>query len=264
MKRLSLLLSVCIISAILLMACSASATNKPRTLTVFAASSLTDAYTEIGKAFEATHPGVSVMFNFGGSQNLRTQIEQGAPVDVFASANTREIDALVAGKMIQNGSPKVFLTNKLIVILPANNPAGILSLGDLAKSGLKIVLAAEEVPVGKYTRQALENLNKTLGADYKDKVLTNVVSNEDNVKQVVAKVQLGEADAGFVYISDFIAAPELKTIAIPDDANVIAKYPIAPLVKSVNPDLATEFINFVLSPEGQATLKKWGFTPVAP
>jgi molybdate transport system substrate-binding protein len=237
---------------------------EPRTLTVYAAASLTGAFGEIGKAFEAAHPGVTVAFNFAGSQTLRAQIEQGAPADVFASANNTEMNTLVTDKKVQDGTPQIFLTNLLVVILPAKNPAGIMSLPDLSKPGLKLVLAADTVPVGKYARQVLENLDNTLGADYKSRVLVNVVSNETDVKQVVAKVQLGEADAGIAYVSDAVAAPELQKIDIPADVNVIAKYPIAPLVDSANADLAADFIAYVLSADGQVTLKKWGFTPVNP
>ena len=236
-------------------------TPEPRTLTVFAAASLTDAFTELGKSFEAANPGVTVTFNFAGSQALRTQIEEGAPADVFASANTKEMDTLVTGSFVTDGTQKIFLTNKLVVILPANNPAALEKLEDLANPGIKLVFAAEEVPVGKYARQALDTMNGQFGADFKDKVLANVVSNEDNVKQVVAKIQLGEADAGIVYTSDAVAAPDLKTIEIPADLNVIAKYPIAALTKSANVDLGTTFIEYILSPACQAVLQKWGFAP---
>jgi molybdate transport system substrate-binding protein len=237
-------------------------TTKPRTLTVFAAASLTDAFTEIGKAFDAANPGVTTTFNFAGSQALRTQIEEGAPADVFASASGKEMDALVTGSFVAKDVPQIFLTNKLVVILPSDNPAALEKLEDLSKAGIKLVLAAEEVPVGKYARQALDQMNASFGADFKDKVLANVVSNEDNVKQVFAKVQLGEADAGIVYTSDAVAAPELKTIEIPAELNVIAKYPIAPLAKSANAGLATKFTEYVLSIEAQAILQKWGFVPV--
>ena len=246
-------------------ACSGANTSLgPRLLTVYAAASLTEAFTEIGEAFEVSHPGVTVTFNFGGSQNLRTQIEQGAPVDVFASANAKELDALVAQNMIRPEAPKVFLTNRLIVILPEENPAGIASLEDLSKPGLKLVLAAEEVPAGRYAREILEKLNAQFGADYSEKVLANVVSNEDNIRQAVTKVQLGEADASIVYVSDAVAVPELQKIEIPADMNVVAEYPLARLAESANPDLADDFIEHVLSPDGQATLKKWGFMPVVP
>ena len=237
-------------------------TPEPQTLIVFAASSLTDAFGEISKAFEAANPGVTVTLNFAGSGALRTQIEEGAPADVFASASGKEMDTLVTGSFVTKDVPQIFLTNKLVVILPANNPAALKKLEDLAKPGIKLVLAAETVPVGNYARQALDKMNGSFGADFKDKVLANVVSNEDNVKQVVAKVQLGEADAGIVYISDSIAAPELKSIEIPADLNIIAKYPIAPLTKSENADLAAKFIEYVLSAEGQAVLAKWGFAPI--
>jgi len=234
----------------------------PQTLTVFAASSLTDAFTEIGKSFEAANDGVTVTLNFAGSQALRTQIEGGAPADVFASASGKEMDTLVTtDKLVADGTSQIFLTNKLVVILPAANPATLEKLEDLGKPGIKLVLAAEEVPVGNYARQALDKMNGSFGTDFKDKVLKNVVSNEDNVKQVVAKVQLGEADGGIVYTSDAIAAPDLKTIEITPDLNVIAKYPIAPLVNSANANLAKAFIDYVLSSEGQATLQKWGFAP---
>jgi molybdate transport system substrate-binding protein len=239
-----------------------SAPPELRTLTVFAAASLTDAFTEIGEAFESANPGLTVTFNFAGSQGLRTQIEEGAPADVFASANTKEMDMLVSGAFVAEGTPQFFLANRLVVILPANNPAALTKLEDLASSGLKLVLAAEEVPVGNYARQSLERMNDQFGSDFKDKVLANVVSNEDNVKQVVAKVQLGEADAGIVYMSDAVAAPDLQAIEIPAGLNVIAQYPIAPLTRSPHADLAAEFAAYVLSPDGQSMLQKWGFAPV--
>jgi molybdate transport system substrate-binding protein len=259
-KKLNRFLYLALLIA-LLAACAPAATPEPepRTLNVFAAASLTDAFTEIGKNFESSNPGVTVTFNFAGSQALRTQIEEGAPADVFASANAKEMDTLVSGNHIDATAPKPFLKNKLVVILPSDNPAELENLEGLAAPGLKLVLAAEEVPVGDYSRQSLELMNGQFGADFKDEALANVVSNEDNVKQVVAKVQLGEADAGIVYTSDAVAAPELQTIEIPDDINVVATYPIAPLVRSENADLVKAFIDYVLSAEGQAVLAKWGF-----
>lgn len=236
-------------------------TPAPRTLTVFAAASLTGAFKEIASAFQAAHPGVTVTLNFAGSQTLRTQIEQGAQADVFASANTTEMDTLISDGDVAGSAPRVFVSNKLVVILPADNPASLQSLQDLARPGVKLVLAAENVPVGIYARQALDLMDAKFGAGFKDKVLANVVSNEEDVKLVVAKVQLGEADAGFVYTSDAVAAPELKSIQIPADMNVIARYPIAALHKSPNADLASEFIAYVLSADGQAVLQRWGFAP---
>jgi molybdate transport system substrate-binding protein len=255
-----------------LMAAPVAATEAPtiaptvapelRTLTVFAAASLTDAFTEIGKNFEAANPGVTVTFSFAGSQALQTQIEQGAPADVLASASKSYMDLLVTDKYVAADVPQNFLTNKLVVILPANNPARLEKLKDLANPKLKLVIAAEAVPVGKYALQALDLMDKKFGNGYKDKVLANVVSKEDNVKQVVAKVQLDEADAGIVYTSDAVAAPDLKTIEIPAELNVIAKYPIASLTKSTDAELAKAFIEYVLSPDGQNVLQKWGFGPI--
>lgn len=253
-----------VILAGVLGACSARVNSEPRTLTVYAAASLTEAFTEIGKAFEASHPDVRVAFNFGGSQNLRTQIEQGAPADVFASANAMEMETLVTGNFVEASAPKVFLSNQLVVILPKDNPAGITSLEELSNPGLKLVIAAEEVPAGRYAREVLNNLSALFGPDYHDQVLQNIVSNEDNIRQAVTKVELGEADASIVYVSDAVAVPELQRIEIPPDMNMIAEYPIAPLAGSANRALADEFIDYVLSPDGQATLEKWGFTPIVP
>ena len=238
-----------------------TAVAEPKTLNVFAAASLTAAFNEIGKDFEAANPGATVTFNFAGSQALQTQIEEGAPADVFASASKTNMDTLVTDNLVTQDAPQQFLNNKLVVILPKDNPAGLAALEDLAKPGIKLVLAADAVPVGKYALQALDLMDAKFGNGYKTRVLANVVSNEDNVKQVVSKVQLGEADAGIVYTSDGVAAPELKTIEIPVDLNVIAKYPIAALAKSENIDLANAFIAYVLSADGQAILQKWGFAP---
>jgi len=241
-----------------------TAAPEPRTLTVFAAASLKDAFGEIGRNFEAAHPGVTVSLNFAGSQTLRTQLEEGASADVFASANHTEMDNAVKAGLVQDGAAQDFLTNQLRVILPADNPAGLESLQDLARSGVKVVLAADTVPAGKYARQILDKLSQdpAFGSDFGAKVLANVVSNENDVKQVVAKVQLGEADAGIVYVSDAVAAPELKTIEVPAEFNVVAKYPIAALTQAPQPELAAEFIAYVLSAEGQGILAKWGFSPI--
>lgn len=254
-----------VVLAVLLAGCSArqGVPAQATTLTVFAASSLTDAFAEIGSDFEAAHPGVTIRYSFAGSQTLRTQIEAGAPADVFASANNKEMDALVAGGMVSADAPRAFLSNKLVVILPPGNPAGLIQLENLAQPGLKLVLAAEEVPVGNYARQSLQKMNTPFGADFGVRVLANVVSNEDNVKQVVAKVQLGEADAGIVYTSDAVSAPDLGTLEIPPDLNVIATYPIAPITGSINPTQASDFVEYVLSKEGQVILKKWGFASPA-
>ncbi len=252
--------------AVLPSATQPTAIPEPRTLTVFAAASLADAFTEISHDFGVAHPGVSVALSFAGSQTLSAQLIQGAAVDVFASANKTEMDKVVATGLVPPDTARNFLTNQLVVILPSNNPADIQTLQDLARPRLKLVLADKTVPAGKYALQILDNMARdaAFGADFKTKVLANVVSNETDVKQVVVKVQLGEADAGIAYISDAIAAPELKTLEIPANLNVIASYPIAVLTRSPQPQLATDFVACILSSTGQAILRKWGFTPLSP
>lgn len=244
---------------------SAQPTDAPATsettLTVFAAASLTDAFNEISSKFEAQHPGVKVTFNFAGSQQLRAQLEQGAVADVFASANMTEMNNAIRSKLVVSGTQQTFVRNRLTVIVPKDNRANVTTLQDLAKPGLKIVLAAPSVPVGGYALTALDKMNKRFGATFSQTVLSNVVSNEDNVKQVVAKVQLDEADAGIVYTSDVTpaAAEKLTTIAIPDEFNVIATYPIAALRSAPQPQLAADFVHYVLSDDSQSILRKWGF-----
>lgn len=234
----------------------------PRTLTVFAASSLTNAFNDIGKAFEAAHPGVTVTFNFAGSQTLREQVIQGARADVIALASLQEMHALGGIQLVDAAeSKRIFASNKMVVILPPGNPAKIAGLQDLARPGLKLILAGEPVPAGKYARVILQNLNKDYGAGFNQKVLANVVSNEENVRQVVSKIELGEGDAGIVYVSDASATPDILTLEIPADANDPAQYPIAALHDSANRDLAEAFIGYVLAPDGQSLLKKWGFLP---
>ena len=237
--------------------------TKTRTLTVFAAVSLTDAFQEIGKAFRAAHPGVKINFNFAGSQVLRSQLEQGAVTDIFASADTKNMDILFKDNLIASNPYQDFTTNRLVVILPSGNPAGVKTLDELARPNLKLVLADPSVPAGNYARQVLLNISKdpAYGDGFSSAVLANVVSNETDVRQVVTKVELGEADAGIVYVSDAFAAPDLVTIPIAEKFNIIAHYPIAVLTNSPNPDLAAGFISFVMSPEGQAIMEKWGFTP---
>jgi molybdate transport system substrate-binding protein len=229
---------------------------------VFAAASLTDAFNEIGKQFAAEKAGTDIVFNFAGSNQLATQIGQGAPADVFASANKTQMQAAIESGRIVSGTQQTFVRNRLVVVTPADNPAQLASLQDLAKPGIKIVLAAKEVPVGQY---ALDFLAKAeadggLGTGYKDAVLANVVSYEENVRSVLAKVALGEADAGVVYTSDAVMSEgDVQQIEIPDALNTVATYPIATLSDSSNPDLAQQFVDYVLAPAGQQVLEKYGF-----
>lgn len=263
--------------ALVLTACSPQAVLTPtpaptlqpesQTLTVLAATSLTESFTELGKLFENQNPGVMVVFSFAESQQLAQQLGQGAAADVFASASKKYIDAAVEAKRINADDVTVFANNRLVVIFPKDNPAGIITLADLAKSGLKLELADKSVPVGQYSLDFLDKAVKDGGytADFKDRVLANVVSYEDNVKAVVSKVSLDEADAGIVYVTDITAeaAQKVGTLDIPDALNTIAKYPIAPVADGKNNDLAKAFIALVLSPEGQAILVKAGFIPAA-
>lgn len=256
--QLLLITSIAVLSS-----CTPSTSTQSITLTVFAASSLADAFDEIGSTFNVDQPGVKVEFNFAGSQQLRQQLEQGASTDVFASANTNEMNTVIASGLIVSGTQQSFLHNRLIVILPKNNPANIQSLQDLAMPKLKIILAAPSVPVGGYALTALSKMNIEFGATFSATVMSKVVSYEDNVKQVVAKIQLGEGDAGIVYSSDVTpaAAPQLSTIDIPDKYNVLATYPIAVLKAAPHSQAATAFVEYVLSDKGQSILQKWGFLP---
>ncbi len=243
-----------------------SAPAQPAELDVFAAASLTEPFGEIGKLFETDHPGATVVYNFAGSQQLAQQINQGAPADVFASANKTQMKAVIDAGGIVSGTQQTFTKNRLVVIYPQDNPAGLKELKDLANPGLKLILAAKEVPVGGYSLDFLDKAtaDPAFGATFKDDVLKNVVSYEDNVKSVLTKVALGEADAGIVYTSDISGqdAGKVGRLDIPDALNVIASYPIAPVTESKNPDLAQAFIDLVLSQKGQDILAKYNFIPI--
>jgi len=235
-------------------------------ITVMAAASLTESFSQIGVLFEGQYPGTSLVFNFAGSQQLAQQIAQGAPADVFASANQKQMDVVVETSRVDKENTKLFVKNRLILIYPDDNPGHITNLTDLASPGLKIVLAAHEVPAGQYSLELLAKASQddAYGADYQDKVLLNVVSYEDNIKAVLTKVSLGEADAGIVYSSDTSeeSAKSIKRIDIPDELNVIATYPISVINDSANLKLANAFVDLVLSKEGQEILAKYGFIPV--
>ena len=234
------------------------------TLTVYAAASLTKAFADLADSLKTREPGLVVTFNFAGSQQLALQIEQGAPADVFASADQRWMKALSDSGLVA-GTPAIFAHNRLVVIVPA--AAALARLQDLARPGVKLVLAADAVPVGRYARQALANLSRLAGfaPDFARRALANVVSDEEDVKAVVAKVQLGEADAGIAYVSDVTPeiAPHVKRIDIPDAANVIADYPVAVLRRAANPAAAGAFVRLLLSPVGQSVLRANGLVAAA-
>ncbi len=233
------------------------------TLTVFAAASLTDAFTEIAAAFDSDNPGVTTVFNFAGSNQLATQINEGAPADVFASANHTQMDAAVESGRIDADAPTVFVTNRLVVVIPADNPGDIQTLQDLANPGTLIVLAAAEVPVGKYSLEFLDkaSADPAFSETFREDVLANVASYEENVRSVLNKVSLGEADAGIVYTSDLVGVEGVSGLEIPDELNLVAEYPIAILNDSANSEMAAAFVEFVLSDGGRALLAEYGFGP---
>ncbi len=237
--------------------------DRHATLTVLAAASLTDAFSEIGWEFEAANPDVSVAFNFAGSNQLATQIVEGAPADVFASANSEQMDVVMEAGRIDPAGPMGFATNRLVVVFPADNPAGLTRLQDLAKPDILIVMAAEQVPVGRYSLEFLDraSADPAFGPTFRDDVLQNVVSFEENVRGVLNKVALGEADAGIVYASDLFESTGIDHLDIPDSLNSIAEYPIAALNDSANDDIAAAFVTYVLGSEGQTILSEYGFAP---
>jgi molybdate transport system substrate-binding protein len=241
-------------------AASAAATGD---LTIFAAASLTAAFKDIGQQFGAANGGASVTFNFAGSDQLATQITQGAPADVFASANGKQMDVVIKAGEVISGTQRTFVRNRLAVVYPKDNPAKLAALKDLANPGLKIVLANKSVPVGGYALDFLAKASKLpeYTATYSPTVLKNVVSYEENVKAVLSKITLGEADAGIVYTTDAatITDGSIGTLAIPDNLNTIATYPIAATKNAKNSDLAKKFVDYVLSADGQQILAKYGF-----
>ena len=269
------LLAVAALAVACAAAGAAQSTNEPaarparppgaRTLTIFAAASLSESFGELGKQFETSHPDVRVSFNFAGSQQLRAQLADGARADVFASANVAEMNNAVAAGSVVSGTQQTFAHNRLIVIFPPDNPARIGSLADLARPGVKLDLADMTVPVGQYALDMLARMSQdpTYGPGFRAGALANVVSLEDSVKSVVAKVSLGEVDAGIVYATDVTDSPARRvgTLQVPDRFNQPATYPIAPLAHAPQPVLAQQFVDFVLSPAGQQVLAGYGFLP---
>ena len=228
---------------------SASGGSKDTRLTVYAASSLTTTFTELGKKFEAAHPGVKVGFSFGGSSDLVAQIQQGAPADVFASADTENMDKAVAAKAVE-GTPVDFASNTLEIAVPPDDPAGVTSLQDLAKPGTKVVVCAPEVPCGAATRKVEQSSGVAL----------KPVSEEQAVTDVLTKVESGEADAGLVYVTDVkVAGDNVKGIPFPESSAAVNTYPIGALAGSGNADLAKAFVDLVTGSEGRSVLADAGF-----
>lgn len=260
--------SLLIIAGLLIAGCTTTAeVPEQTTLTVFTAASLTGAFTDIGKAYEAENADVRVDLVFDGSQALRTQVEQGANPDIFVSASTKHMQALQGAGFMDNSTVTPFLGNSMALIVPADNPAKITGLADLAKPGTKIVIGTKDVPFGDYTRKVLDKMaaDPAYGEVYRDAVMKNVISEETAVSSVVPKLTLGEADAAFVYKSDVSKGDrdKLTRLDVPSEYNVMATYPLGILTESSHKTEAESFIAFVRGPDGSAILTEYGFDPIS-
>ncbi|WP_437962571.1 molybdate ABC transporter substrate-binding protein (plasmid) [Sorangium sp. So ce119] len=252
-----LLLAACIVSGVGCGRSEPAPVKGEDRLVVFAAASLRDAFTAMGGDFERAHAGVEVTFYFAGTQELRAQLEHGAAADVFASADQRHMDELVkAGRAV---SPVVFARNEPVIVVARESAGAIRGLADLPAAS-RIVLGAPEVPIGRYTLEMLDRASASLGADFRARVEGKVVSRELNVRQVLTKVRLGEAQAGVVYRTDAQAAQDgVTVVAIPPEINVVAEYPIAVVAGAARSGLARAWVDFVLSEAGQRALRGAGF-----
>lgn len=243
------------------MAASAQAPAKP--LVVSAAASLKDAFIDAARAFEKDNPASRVSFNFANSSQLASQVEQGAPVDVFASADMVHIERLAGKNLLAEHA--VMAHNKLVMIVSTKSAAKVRTLGDLSNRGLRLVMAGKQIPVSAYTRQFLQKAQHSgaFGADFSARVLANTVSEEPDVRMVAMKVALGEGDAGIVYVSDVAGdiKNKVKLIAIADGLNVSAEYGIAVIKGSAKADAGRAFVRFLLSPTGQSILMAHGLAP---
>ncbi|MFG3707034.1 molybdate ABC transporter substrate-binding protein [Micromonospora sp. NPDC047670] len=228
---------------------AAGGTGVGGTVTVFAAASLTESFTRLGRDFEATHPGTSVVFNFAGSSALAAQVNQGAPADVFASAATRNM-ATVTGAGNADGDPVVFVRNQLVVAVPRGNPRGVAGLADLTRPGLTVALCAEQVPCGAAARTALDAASVSL----------TPVTLEQDVRGALAKVRLGEVDAALVYRTDALAAAaDVTAVEFPESAHAVNDYPIVALRDAPNPAGGRAFVAYVRGERGRAVLTEAGF-----
>jgi len=230
-----------------------------RELVLFEAASLKDVFARLAQRLERDNDGVKVVTNAAGSQELRAQIEHGAPADVFASADRRQMDVLVAGGLM--GAPSTFACNEPVVVVRIGLTLAVKTLRDLPLVE-RIVVGAPEVPIGAYTAQIWQRAGAKYGADFLERVQAKVVSRELNVRQVLAKVVLGEADAGVVYRSDALTTQgKVQIVEIPAALNVIAEYPIAVLASARHPELARRWLELVKSPAGVTALREAGFVP---
>jgi molybdate transport system substrate-binding protein len=237
---------------------------EPVELTIFAAASLKGALEAAKAAYEADNPGSTIIVSAGSSPALETQIEQGAPADVFLSADTTNPQKLVDGGFAE-GAAVVFAGNELTIIVPSDNPAGLTGPFDLGKSGIRVVAAGDEVPITKYATQLVENLTAANGdlVDFAAAYAENVVSREDNVAAVRTKIELGEGDGAIVYVTDAAASDKVAVIEVPDDVNVPASYAGVVVKASPNAGAAQAFLDWFAGPDGQAILADFGFLPPA-
>jgi molybdate transport system substrate-binding protein len=242
--------------ALALAGCRQEGDLRDKTVSVFAASSLTEAFRDIEAAFEQRYPDVDVRTTFAGSQVLRLQIEQGAGADVFASANQEHMDALVDEALVEDA--EVFALNEMVVIIPRDDSPGFASFDDLTRAQ-RVVIGAPSVPAGVYARTVLDRVSEIRGSAFSDSVLAHVVSEEVNVRLVRAKVELGEVDAALVYRTDAVAATRVAVVPIPPEFNVEARYSIGRIVGAQGSELAVSFLAFVCSSPGQALLTRHGF-----
>jgi molybdate transport system substrate-binding protein len=225
---------------------------------VFAAASLRDAFQTMARDFEHARPGVHVTFNFAGTQQLRAQLEQGAVIDVFAAADTLHVEALERQGLLEKSA--VFAHNEPVLVVSRESAATIGKLADVP-SASRVVVGAPEVPIGRYTLQILDRAGASLGKDFSNRVLAKVVSRELNVRQVLSKVELGEADVGFVYRSDTAGAKgRVTVVSLPAEVNVLASYSIALSRTAPHHDLAAAWVSWVTSRDGRRVLEEAGFS----
>ena len=241
---------------------ASSGGSAPASLTVYGAASLKGALDKVKTAYEAANPGTTLTIATDSSAALETQIEQGAPADVFLSADTTNPKKLV-DKGLAAGAAVTFAGNRLTVIVPTANPAGIRSAADLARTGIKVIAAGDAVPITKYANQLVANLAQEPGypTDFVTAVTANIASKEDNVKAIVAKIELGEGDAGIVYVTDAKASTKVTTVDVPPSANVPATYAGVVVKASKNVGAAQAFLAWLGGPDGQAILAGFGFLP---
>ena len=259
-NRFSFISMVLVVCATLLGACG----QRSNTLTIFAATSLTDAQEELARNFETKNPGIKPKINFSSSSNLALQIREGAKADVFMSANYAQMEQVESLGLL-HGEKQVFASNRVVLVVPAENPASIKSLDDLVAPNLRIVLALTGTPIRSYTDFLLKAAAQERSSDFLSALQTNIRSEEANVRLVLSKILLGEADAAFVYQTDVTASvmDDVEIIPVPDRYQSKIAYTLAILISSTQRQLSEQFINFVLSPAGQAILAKWGFVPIA-